>query len=214
MSSIFIVDDHALMRDGLRLVLEHGGHRVVGEADDMAIALGEIERLRPDVLLLDIHLDRHSGLDLLDKLRGSALPTRTLVLTMSSQAWHVTEALRLGVTGYVRKGSPAVEVLAAVAAVGRNERYLGAGVEALAEQDAMPWERTGSPVDLLSARERQIIEMVVRGQSSAAIGQALHLSPKTVDSYRSRLMSKLEVSDVPALVRLAIREGIIGLSDT
>lgn len=214
MSSIFIVDDHALMRDGLRLVLEHGGHRVVGETDDMAIALAEVERLRPDVLLLDIHLDRHSGLDLLDKLQGRALPTRTLVLTMSSQAWHVAEALRLGATGYVRKGSPAVEVLAAVAAVGRNEQYLGAGVEALAAQDSVPSERKGSPVDLLSARERQIIEMVVRGRSSAAIGQELHLSPKTVDSYRSRLMSKLEVSDVPALVRLAIREGIIGLSDT
>jgi len=211
-SDIYLVDDHALMRDGLRLVLEHGGHRVVGESDDPTIALADIQRLTPGVLLLDLNLGKRSGLELLEQLPRRQLATRTIVLTMSAQPHHVAEALRMGAAGYVLKGSPASTVLAAVSGVVREGRYLGPGVDELAAKALTPAPGAGASGQL-SARERQIILLVVRGHSSTAIAEQLHLSPKTVDSYRSRLMGKLEVSDVPALVRLAIREGLISADE-
>lgn len=212
MSDIYLVDDHALMRDGLRVVLEHGGHRVVGESDDPSVALAELQRLTPGVLLLDLHLGKRSGLELLEQLPRRKLATRTIVLTMSAEPHHVAEALRMGAAGYVLKGSPASTVLAAVGTVARKGRYLGPGVDELAATALRQPPRAGA-LGQLSARERQIIQLVVRGHSSNAIGELLHLSSKTVDSYRSRLMGKLEVSDVPALVRLAIREGLISADE-
>ena len=212
MSDIYLVDDHALMRDGLRVVLEHGGHRVVGESDDPTIALADIQRLTPGVLLLDLNLGKRSGLELLEQLPRRKLAIRTIVLTMSAQPHHVAEALRMGAAGYVLKGSPASTVLAAVGTVVREGRYLGPGVDELAAKALTQTLRPGA-LGQLSARERQIILLVVRGHSSNAIAELLHLSPKTVDSYRSRLMGKLEVSDVPALVRLAIRESLISADE-
>ena len=204
--TILLVDDHALMRDGLRVVLEHGGHRVVGESDDPTIALADIQRLTPGVLLLDLNLGKRSGLELLEQLPRRKLATRTIVLTMSAQPHHVAEAMRLGAHGYVLKGSPATEVVQAVEAVAAGRKHLGTHVAGLAVE-GLTQAGEGASIGALSARERQVILLVVRGQTSVAIGEQLHLSPKTVESYRSRLMAKLGVSDLPALVRLAIREG-------
>jgi two-component system, NarL family, invasion response regulator UvrY len=212
MSDIYLVDDHALMRDGLRVVLEHGGHRVVGEAGDVAQALSDIPRLTPCVVLLDLNLGERSGMELLERLPLLTPFTHYIVLTMLAQPGHVAEAFRLGACGYVLKGSPAAEVLLAVDEVRRGNRHLGPGVKELANR-ALADTNPGGILGLLSARERQIIAMVVRGRSSAAIGDQLHLSPKTVDTYRSRIMAKLDVSDVPALVRLAIREGLISAEE-
>ncbi len=212
MSDIYLVDDHALMRDGLRAVLHSGGHRVVGETDDPTRALAELQRLQPQVLLLDLHLGQRSGLELLEQLQRRGLPVRSIVLTMVAEPGPLTQALQLGASGYVLKGSPAAELLAAVAAVTERRRYLSPqAAELLAEGVATP--RPASLLAQLSARERQVVSMVVRGRSSAEIGGLLHLSPKTVDTYRSRLMTKLGVDDVPALVRLAIREGLISAEE-
>ncbi|MDP1683841.1 response regulator transcription factor, partial [Hydrogenophaga sp.] len=126
---------------------------------------------------------------------------------MSAQPRHVAEALRLGAAGYVLKGSPASQLLEAVDAVDKGQRFLGSDVADLAVQGlTAPGD---GALDTLSVRERQIVLMVVQGQSSTEIGRALHLSPKTVDSYRSRIMAKLATPDVPALVRFAIRHGLI-----
>lgn len=212
MSDIYVVDDHALMRDGLRVVLEHGGHRVVGETGDVGQALLDIPRLKPCVVLVDLHLGERSGMELLERLPSLTPFTRYVVLTMLAQPGHVAEAFRLGASGYVLKGSPAAEVLRAVDEVRQGYRHLGPGVKELADR-ALVDTNPGGVLGLLSARERQIIAMVVRGRSSAAIAETLHLSPKTVDTYRSRIMAKLEVNDVPALVRLAIREGLISADE-
>ncbi|MGC4365260.1 response regulator [Hydrogenophaga sp. R2] len=212
MSDIYLVDDHAMMRDGLRAVLEGAGHRVVGESDQPTQALADLARLQPGVVLLDLHIGLHSGLELLEQIQRRSLPVHTIMLTMSAQPRHVAEAMRLGARGYVLKGSPSREVLAAVEAVAQGRIHLGGAVAELAVQGMM---NTGPATGLaaLSAREQQVILMVVRGHTSAAIGEALHLSPKTVESYRSRLMAKLGVSDLPALVRLAIREGLISADE-
>jgi DNA-binding NarL/FixJ family response regulator len=208
MPTLFLVDDHTIVREGLRALLEAAGFEVVGEADNITGAVHEIVRLVPDVVLLDLLLGERSGLDLLGQMQQRNLPTRVIILTMSEQPRHIDEALRLGASGYVLKGSGGSEVVAAIRAVLEGRRHFSAPVaEHLAATLDSP--RPTDPLATLSMRERQILELVVRGKSSAAIGSALHLSPKTVDTYRSRLMAKLAVRDIASLVRLAVREGVI-----
>lgn len=209
MTTIYLLDDHTIMRDGLRAVLEPSGYQVVGESANPTQALAEIQRLHPEILLLDLNLGERSGFELLTEMRQRKLPTRIIVLTMSAQPRHVAQALRFGALGYVLKGTSAAELSQAIDAVMQGRRHLRGEVADLAVQGLTAPSDGAAAVDSLSARERQVVLLVVRGKSSTEIGELLHLSPKTVDSYRSRLMSKLNVSDVPALVRLAIRARLI-----
>jgi two-component system, NarL family, invasion response regulator UvrY len=209
MSRIFIVDDHAIVRDGLRALLESGRHEVVGEAAEPTVALAELLRLQPELLLLDLQLEGHSGFELLAEVQRRALPLRTLVLTMSIKPRDVAEAMRLGAVGYLLKDSSRQELLSAIDTVARGQRYLGTDVAELAVQAFTTAGKGADLLEGLSPRERQIITLVVKGKSSHFIGQQLHLSSKTVDTYRSRLMAKLGVGDVTALVRFAIRAGLI-----
>ena len=208
MTRLYLVDDHQLMREGLRSLLEAKGYSVVGESADPTQALADLLRLRPEVVLLDLNLAGRSGFELLAELQRRHLPTRCVVLTMSAQPHQVAEAMRLGASGYVLKGSAASDLMAAVDAAARGKKHLGADVANLALQVFMQ-PTNDDPLSTLSPRERQIIIMVVNGRSSAQIGLELHLSPKTVATYRSRLMAKLRVSDVAGLVRLAVRHGLI-----
>jgi two-component system invasion response regulator UvrY len=208
MTRLYLVDDHQLMREGLRALLEVRGHEVVGESADPTEALADLMRLRPDVLLLDLNLGGRSGFELLAELQRRRLPTRCVVLTMSAQPRHVAEALRMGASSYVLKGSAGAELMRAIDASVQGKKHLGADVADLALQ-VLTQPDEEDPLATLSPRERQIISMVVLGQSSAEIGQTLHLSPKTVATYRSRLMAKLGVTDVPGLVRLAVRYKLI-----
>lgn len=207
MTRLYLLDDHTIVREGLRAVLEAAGLSVVGESDNVATALADIERLLPDVVLLDLGLRDRSGLDLLQQLTDKSIPTRVLVLTVSERPWHVSEAVRLGAAGYLLKGSSAEEVIAAIDEVVAGRAHFS-GVVAARAVEAAGGERV-DPMASLSARERQIMRMVVSGMSSAAIAGELHLSPKTVDTYRSRLMAKLGVHDVANLVRVAVRLGVI-----
>ena len=210
MTRIYLVDDHLIVRAGLRALLEGAGHTVVGESADITQALSEVNRIEPQVILLDLHLDGRSGFEVLAELQRRSQSARVIVLSMSDQPRNVAEALRMGASGYVLKGAASVELLAAVDAVALGRRYLGEGLTDIAVQGLTTDAERGNT---LSPRERQILVMVARGKSSAAIGEELHLSPKTVDTYRSRLMGKLELADVPALVRWAIREQLIDLDD-
>ncbi|MFO1329609.1 MAG: response regulator transcription factor [Rubrivivax sp.] len=207
MTRLYLLDDHTIVREGLRAVLEASGMTVVGESDSVTSALADIERLVPDVVLLDLGLRERSGLDLLQQLSGKGLPTRVLVLTVSDRPWHVAEAARLGAAGYVLKGASADEVIQAIQDVLHGRTHFSGAVAARAVEAASG--EAVDPMAALSARERQIMRMVVAGMSSAAIGAELHLSPKTVDTYRSRLMAKLGVHDLANLVRVAVRLGVI-----
>ncbi|WP_114974083.1 response regulator transcription factor [Rhodoferax ferrireducens] len=212
MTRLYLVDDHQLMREGLRALLEAKGHKVVGESADPTEALADLLRLRPEVLLLDLNLGGRSGFELLAELQRRSLPTRCVVLTMSAQPRNVAEALRMGASAYVLKGSAGSDLLAAIDAAVQGKKHLGAEVADLALQ-VFTQQDDADPLGALSPRERQIIALVVDGESSAKIGLKLHLSPKTVATYRSRLMAKLGVSDVPGLVRLAIRCKLIDSED-
>lgn len=212
MSRIYLVDDHAIMRDGLRIVLETAGHEVIGEAAGPTPALADLGRLMPDVVLLDLRLGQRSGFELLAELQRRGLNLRVIVLTMSDQPRHVAEALRLGAWGYLLKGSASSEVLEAVATVTAGRRFLSPQAAEFAA--SMLTEGASKPAEeSLSPRERQILLMVAQGATSNAIGEALHLSPKSVDTYRSRLMKKLGLHDIAGIVKWAIREGLISLDE-
>ena len=205
---IYLVDDHAMVRQGLRALLGEAGHEVVGDCGDITQALAELQQLTPDIVLVDLSIGARSGMELLAELQRRHLPPRPLVLTMSAQPRHVGMALKLGACGYVLKGSPSQELLQAIEALSNGRRHLGEGVAELAAR-ALAEGPGDDPFASLSVRERQVVTMVVDGHSSTEIATALHLSPKTVDSYRSRLMAKLGAPDVTALVKLALRHGLI-----
>ena len=205
MSRCYLIDDHSLLRDGLRLVLEKGGHQIVGESGDLTRGSVEIREMEPEIVVLDLHLSGRSGLELLQELRKRRSPTRAIVLTMSAQSRNVAECMRQGASGYLLKGGPNHELLLAIRQVLAGHTFLGEGVSDL--MAAAPPE--GAGLAALSVRERQIAVLVTQGHSSTEIGRLLHLSPKTVDTYRSRLMAKLGTPDLPALVRYALTNGLI-----
>lgn len=211
MSRLYLIDDHTLMREGLRTLLEASGHVVVGEASDPTPALADISHISPDIVLLDLNLGLRSGLEVLAEISKRRLDCRVIVLTMSNQPRHVAEAMRLGAFGYVLKGAPSDQLLLALDTVAAGRRHLAAEEAELAVRGLT--ENAGQDLDSLSPRERQILVMVARGSTSAAIGDELHLSPKTVDTYRSRLMAKLGLGDVSAIVRWAIRNQLIGVDE-
>ena len=207
MTRLYLVDDHQIVREGLRAMLEAKGHQVVGESADVTQTLADLQRLHPEVLLLDLKLGARSGFEVLAEMQRRSLPTRCVVLSMSAQPRDVAEAMRMGACAYVLKGSPASELMSAIGAASQGKRYLSAEVSSLALDDFVH-PVSDDPLRELSPRERQIIAMVVNGQSSSQIGLTLHLSPKSVATYRSRLMAKLGVTNVPGLVRLAIAHGM------
>ena len=208
MTRIYLVDDQLLLRDGLHALLETAGHQVVGESSDPTEAVVQAQQQQAQVMLLDLGLGERSGFEVLQELKRRDSSVKAVVLTMSAQPRHVAESVRLGAAGYVLKDAGAVELLQAIDAVASGRRFFGPQVADLALQ-ALTEDAPSDPFAILSPRERQIVTMVVNGLSSAAIGAQLHLSPKTVDTYRSRLMNKLGVNDVTALVRFAIRAGLI-----
>ena len=208
MTRIFLVDDHAIVREGLRAVFVNNGHEVVGEAGDVSAAMEGIVRLEPDIVLLDLGLEGRSGLDLLARLQQRRSAARVVVLTMSSQPRSVAEAWRLGATAYVLKGSHGSTVLQAIATAQRGGRFLDPAL-AQFNGDLVGGIEVADRLSLLSLREREVMLMVVNGRTSTEIGAQLQLSPKTVDTYRSRLMLKLDVPDLAGLVRFAALEGLI-----
>lgn len=208
MSRLYIVDDQLLLRDGLHALLEGAGHTVVGEGAEPTQVVAEAQQRQAELMLLDLGLGERSGFEVLQELKRRGSSVRAIIVTMSSQPRHVAEAVRLGAAGYVLKDSGAAELLQAIDAVTAGRRFFGPQVADLALQ-ALADDAPPDPFSTLSPRERQIVTMVVNGMSSAAIGSELHLSPKTVDTYRSRIMTKLGVNGVTALVRLAVREGLI-----
>lgn len=208
MARVYLVDDHLIVRDAMCALLEANGHQVVGQSQDPTVATSEIRALAPDILLVDLKLGMRSGFELLAELQRRALHVKTIVMTMSAQPRDVAEAQRYGAEGYVLKGSTGEHLMKAIDTVMRGDRYYEGEVAELAAQ-GLAAQDDESALASLSARERQVIVLVVNGQSSAEIGAQLHLSPKTVDSYRSRLMAKVAVRDVQGLVRFALRSGLI-----
>lgn len=205
---VLLADDHALLREGLRALLASSpGIAVVAEVGDGREALRRTEELKPDVLVMDVSMPGLNGIEAAQMIRARCPQTQVVMLSMHSSTEHVFRAQRAGALGYVLKESAATEVIAAVQAVHAGQRYLSPALREAAAATSERAERTG-PLESLSTRERQVLQLVVEGKSSAAIALIVHLSPKTVETYRSRLMKKLGVADVPSLVKFAIQHGL------
>ena len=199
---VLVADDHALMRGGLQTVLEAAGMQVVAQAADGREALRRAAETLPDIVILDIAMPGLNGMEAAALLREKCPAARVIMLSMHATSEHVHRALQAGAAGYLLKDSAAGEIVAAVRAVHVGKQFFSAAVAGFER-------RTGaSPLERLSARERQVLQLVVEGRTSAQIAGIVHLSPKSVESYRSRLMHKLGVSDVPALVKFALLHGL------
>ena len=206
MISVILVDDHARVRDGIsRLLVEEPDMRVVAAFADGHAAVRFAAREEPDVAILDITMPGANGIDVARRLRAVAPRTRLLMLSMHAKAEYVQQALWAGANGYVLKESAGREVVAAVRVVHSGQRYLGEGIS---ERAAMVPRSHEDPLERLSAREMEVLKLVVEGNTSNQMATQLGLSPKSIDTYRSRLMTKLDLDDLPALVKFAIRRGL------
>lgn len=209
--TVLIADDHAIVRDGLAALLQaQPDIRVVATAANGRDAVSEALRCSPDVTILDISMPHLDGLEAARSIRAERPDATIIFLSMYSSSQHVFHAFEAGARGYLLKESAANEIIQAVRAVHSGRRYVSSKV---AEIMAEGFNERGdaSPIDSLSRREREILKLVADGHSSARIGTMLHLSSKTVDSYRSRLMQKLHVGDLASLIKFAILHGLTSL---
>lgn len=206
---VLLADDHAVVRDGLRALLRASGDidvvAVVGNGRDAV--QGAIE-LKPDVAILDVTMPGLGGVEAAALLRRQCPATRVIMLSMHSSAEHVHRALAAGASGYLLKEDASEEIVIAVRAVNAGRNYLGRTLGRDGQPPVTRVPGVASPIDSLSARERQVLQLVVEGHSSTRIAAIVSLSPKSVDTYRSRLMKKLGVADVTALVKFAIQHGL------
>jgi two-component system response regulator NreC len=212
--AIVLADDHPVVRRGMRTLMEaEADFSIVGEAGDGLETVRLVERLRPQVLVLDLMLPGLSGLEVLRIIRERAAPTRAVVLSMHSNNAFVAEALKNGATGYVLKGSPEDDLVRAVREAAAGRRFLSPPVTEIALDAYIEQARAGpfDPHETLSAREREVLQLAAEGKTSSEIALRLHISSRTVENHRAHLMRKLGLQNQTELVRHALRHGLIPL---
>ena len=210
---VFLADDHAVVRDGLRFLLEaQGDISVASDAADGRQAVLQVQHLQPDVVVMDIAMPGLNGIEAARQICETCPSAQVVILSMHATAEHIFRALQAGARGYLLKESAGLEVVEAVRAVHAGRRYLSHKISDIVVDDYVQQQIVAqSPLARLSPREREILQLVAEGKSSADIAAILSLSPKTVETYRSRLMQKLNIGDLPDLVKFAIRHGLIVL---
>nr|WP_218174268.1 response regulator transcription factor [Pseudomonas tolaasii] len=213
-----MVDDHALIRAGVRaLVQDIPGYNVIGEASDGAQLLEKFSALQPDIVLLDLSMKHIGGLDALQQLKAAYPRSKVLILSMHTDPELIMRALESGAHGYLLKDTTANELEHALLALRNNERYLSPAIaHTVINQALIRSQGPASPVAQshnLTARQLEILRLIVRGKSTREIAQGLGLSIKTVEAHRSQIMKRLQIFDVAGLVLFAVREQIISLDD-
>jgi DNA-binding NarL/FixJ family response regulator len=204
---IVLADDHILVRQSLRSLLEREGIQVAGEASDGQELVGVAANLRPDVAVVDIGMPLMNGVEAAIELHRSSPQTRTILLTRHDEDQYVTEALRAGVKGYVLKNQAANDLIHAIHQVCRGGFYLSPSISQTVVDAYLSKEVT--PPDPLTSRERQVLQLISEGKSTRDVACLLGISAKTAESHRSRLMRKLDIHETASLVRYAIRRGLI-----
>ena len=208
MIRIVLVDDHELVRSGFRLIL--AGQRdieVVGEASNAEDGLRLIRSAKPDVALVDVHMPGMSGIELTERVQRAKLPTHVVILTVVQDAQFPRHLLQSGALGYLTKGCAADELLQAVRTVAQGRRYLDAAIAREMALSAVDGE--ASPLEALASRELEVALMLARGLPIKDIAEQLHLSPKTVSTYKQRLFEKLDVQHTIALAHLLSAHGLL-----
>ena len=212
MIRIVLIDDHALVREGVSRLLEvQPDMRVIGSFGEGAPAVAFAAEQEPDVAIVDVAMPQASGIDVVRQLREASADTHVLVLSMHSNPQYVHQALLAGALGYVAKESAGPVLVEAVREVQAGRRFLSESIGREALQRYLEDPARRDPMQQLSAREREVLRHTVQGRTIAQTAQRLGVSPKSVETYRSRVMTKLGIEDLPSLVKFAIRYGITSL---
>jgi len=205
---ILLVDDHAVVRQGFKMILAaQPDMEIVGEAGNGREALDLAGQLQPDVVVMDVAMPELNGIEATRRLADLSPRSRVLALSMHKDSVYVREILRAGARGYLLKDSIASDLLAAVRAIARGEGYLSPGVSDAVLNDYR--RHVTDPIDLLTSREREVLQMIAEGKTNKEIATVLNLSVYTVDAHRGRIMEKLNLHSVTDLVRFAVRCGLV-----
>jgi DNA-binding NarL/FixJ family response regulator len=205
---ILLADDHAVVRRGFQMILaEQSDMEIVGEAGNGREALELAAKLKPDVVVMDVAMPELNGIEATRRMAESAPHARVLALSMHKDSVYVRETLRAGARGYLLKDSVAADLVSAVRAVAAGEGYLSPAVSDAVLDDYR--RHVTNPIDLLTSREREVLQMLAEGKTNKEIAVILNLSVYTVDAHRGRIMEKLNVHSINELVRFAVRNGLI-----
>ncbi len=212
--NVVLADDHTIVRDGLKVLLEANPEiKVIGDAADGRQVVNCVKELQPDIVIMDISMPGMNGIEAARQILEASPKVKVIILSMLGTADYVFHALQAGASGFLLKESAGREVMEAVNTVYQGEMYFSQPIVHTVINDYKQ-VRTNNQADVLkdlSVRENEILCLVVDGKTSAEIAKCLNLSPKTVESYRSRLMQKLGVPDLPALIKFAIKNGLIAI---
>lgn len=204
---VLLADDHPIVREGFKSLLEREGLQVVGEASDGHEAVRLAQTLHPDVAVLDLSMPLLNGLQAAREILHTSPRTRTILLTMYTEDQYVLEAMRAGVRGYVVKRQAVMDLVQAIREVANGAIYLSPSVSQAVVRAYLG--KTDLPPDPLSSRERQVLQLVAEGKTTKEIAQLLGISVKTAESHRTHIMEKLDIHETAGLVRYAIRRGMI-----
>src|ERR1700720_1760134 len=213
MIRIVLADDHSIMRSGLRALLhQQPDFEVVGEANDGREALDLVESLRPDVAVLDITMPNLNGIDAARQMAAKQLGVAIIVLSMHSDEGYVLRAMKAGVHGYLLKESAEVDLLQAIRAVTEGKAFFSPAVSRMLAEDyvrQLQDKDIEDSYDLLTTREREILQLIAEGKSNKDVANMLNLSLYTVETHRSNILEKLNLHSVPELILYAVRKGVI-----
>ncbi len=205
---ILLADDHAMVRQGFRMILSsQADMEIVGEAGNGREAVEQAEKLQPDIVVMDVAMPELNGIEATRRLAASSPRTRVLALSMHKDSVYVREILRAGARGYLLKDSIGSDLLAAVRAVARGEGYLSPAVSEAVLSDYR--RHVTDPLDLLTSREREVLQLIAEGKTNKDVAATLNLSVYTVDAHRGRIMEKLNLHSTGELVRFAVRKGLV-----
>lgn len=210
---LVIADNHALVRAGFRSLVEDlPDIEVVGEADNGREALELVEKLRPQLVLMDIAMPEMNGLEATNRISHTFPDVRVIIVSMHANEEYVYQSLRSGAVGYLLKDSGTEELELAIRAIARGETYLSPAVSKYVVNDYVRrLDEDKNPLDLITPRQREILQLIAEGKSTKEIADILYISTKTVETHRSQLMDRLDIHDVVGLVRYAIRIGFVTL---
>ncbi len=210
---VIVADDHTIIRSGLRLLLERqGGYEVVGEALDGRQAVELAESTRPDIAILDIAMPNLNGIEAAGQIVAKLPKTGVIILSMHSDESYVLKALKAGARGYLLKDSSESDIFNAIHAVNNGKAYFSPEISKMMADDYVrQLQQRGleDTYDLLTAREREILQLLTEGKANKEIAALLNLSPYTVDTHRSNILQKLNLHSLPELILYAVRKGVI-----
>jgi DNA-binding NarL/FixJ family response regulator len=212
---IVIADDHSIVRQGLRKLLEEENYiKIIGEAVNGREAVQKVQKLKPDVIIMDIAMPILNGIEAARQIKQLNLKTKVVILSMHDHSRYIRELLGIGVSGYVLKDAVSGDIIKAILAAVKGNIYLSPSISSQVIEDYVEMNKTTSQEELydtLSNREREVFQMMVEGHSTKQISQTLCVSPSTIKTHRSNIMRKLKMDNISKLIQYAIHLGIIDI---